>query len=168
MKRFRFGKRAFFVVLPVLLLGAIRGEGGRRRTEAASPAVSDVHWVVPSSGLPAEVTLLPANNNVAIERFDGRLHMAWRSAPTHFASASAKLFVTSSADEGRTWRMENEIARGTDVREPHFVVMNGTLLSISWSSARAPWRSSRSRPSAPRSAPVSPGPVSSPRSSRSG
>ena len=31
--------------------------------------------------------ILPSNNNVAAVIFDSRLFMAWRSAPTHFASA---------------------------------------------------------------------------------
>ncbi len=120
--------RVLVIILTLFLLGVSRGEEGHQGVEAETPRVTDVRWVVPSPGLPPEAAPLPANNNVAIERFDGRLYLAWRSAPTHFASDQAALVVTSSADEGRTFRLEQRLERKTDVREPHFVVMNGKLI----------------------------------------
>jgi hypothetical protein len=130
MKRLMSSKRTRLLVifLTLFLFGVSRGEDGHQGTESEAPRISDVRWVVPSKGLPPEAAPLPANNNVAIERFDGKLYMAWRSAPTHFASDRAALVVTSSSDEGRTWRLERRIERHTDVREPHFVVMKGSLI----------------------------------------
>jgi hypothetical protein len=94
----------------------------------ADPASSEVHWVVPSPALPAEAAPLPSNNNLAISRFDGRLYLAWRSSATHFASALTRMLVVSSGDQGRSWQMENVIVRGTDLREPLFVVMGDRLV----------------------------------------
>jgi hypothetical protein len=121
-------KRVLAFVALFLLLGSTCRGKGRQGPEAEAPRISALRWVVPAAGMPAEAAPLPANNNVAIEMFEGRLYMAWRSAPTHFASAQARLIVTSSDDEGRTWRLERSVERGTDVREPHFVAMNGTLI----------------------------------------
>jgi hypothetical protein len=57
-------------------------------------------WVVPSEGLPAEVEPMAANNNVDIAFHRGRLYLAWRSAPSHFASKAVKIYIVSCADWG--------------------------------------------------------------------
>ena len=36
--------------------------------------------------------ILPSNNNVAAEFYNGKLFMGWRSAPTHFASSKYSFF----------------------------------------------------------------------------
>lgn len=90
-----------------------------------APSFSEPRFVVPSDGLP--VLTNAANNNVALELFDGRLFLAWRTAPTHFASADAELHVVSSLDAGETWNEEHRIALGSDVREPNLFVLAGTL-----------------------------------------
>ena len=36
--------------------------------------------------------ILPSNNNVAAEFYNGKLFMGWRSAPTHFASSKYNFF----------------------------------------------------------------------------
>src|SRR5215471_2315342 len=42
--------------------------------------------VVPSDGLPPEVVAQQANNNLDVVRHsDGRVYLAWRTAPSHFA-----------------------------------------------------------------------------------
>ena len=95
------------------------------------PSLSAPQWIVPGPGLPAEVKLLPSNNNDAIAFFHGRLYLAWRSAPTHFASKLTKMFLVSSewrADGGWDWRFEREIAVGRDVREPYFLVFEDQLI----------------------------------------
>ena len=89
------------------------------------PVLSEPRFVVPSDGNP--VLTNAANNNVAIELYDGRLFLAWRTAPTHFASADAELHVVSSADNGATWVSEHDVALGSDVREPNLYVLAGTL-----------------------------------------
>ena len=90
--------------------------------------------------------ILPSNNNVAAEFYNGKLFMGWRSAPTHFASSKYSLFflfitsfitlflffrtrmiLVSSVDLGQSWSLETIIERGTDLREPYFLEVNGTL-----------------------------------------
>lgn len=89
------------------------------------PELSEPRFVVPSDGLP--VLTNAANNNVAIELYDGRLFLAWRTAPTHFASADTELHVVSSADGGASWQHEHSVALGSDVREPNLFVLRDTL-----------------------------------------
>ncbi|MGC6508539.1 MAG: hypothetical protein ACON4U_09000 [Myxococcota bacterium] len=84
-------------------------------------------WVVPSTGLPDSITPLASNNNVDIHLFDGRLFMAWRSAPTHFASSDSVMWVASSNDMGKTWQFEAEYTVNADLREPRFLSMNNRL-----------------------------------------
>jgi hypothetical protein len=92
-----------------------------------TPRLSEPRWVVPSAGLPSDLKVYPSNNNVGIVRHDGRLYMAWRSSPNHFASDKTVMNVVSSSDEGKTWRTELVIALGTDLREPTLVSFKGAL-----------------------------------------
>ena len=89
--------------------------------------VSDVRFVVPSIRLPPEVGFAPANNNLDIHYFDGRLYLAWRQAPTHFASTMVQMHVVSSADNGQTWAYEATVSRGRDLREPRLLSIGGRL-----------------------------------------
>lgn len=89
------------------------------------PVLSEPRFVVPSDALP--VLTNAANNNVAIELYDGRLFLAWRTAPSHFASADAEMHVVSSTDNGESWTHEHTIALGSDVREPNLLVLADTL-----------------------------------------
>ncbi|MCA9532958.1 MAG: hypothetical protein KC593_04740 [Myxococcales bacterium] len=86
----------------------------------------DTRQVVPSAGLPSEVTPQASNNNVDVIRHEGRVYMAWRTAPDHFAGPDTIMYVVSSSDE-LSWRYEAEFALGTDVREPRFLAVDGTL-----------------------------------------
>jgi hypothetical protein len=70
----------------------------------------------------AGVECLPANNNLDLVRFAGRLWLAWRTAPNHFASARARLEVSSAERWDGPWRHEATVAMGADVREPRWVV----------------------------------------------
>jgi len=90
------------------------------------PAVVDAWEVVPGEFMPPEVVPMDANNNLDIAMHDGRLYLAFRTAPTHFASDAVKMYVVSSTDE-TDWRFEGEFALGTDVREPQLFSWNGTL-----------------------------------------
>jgi hypothetical protein len=84
-------------------------------------------WVVPSGNLPEGLQVFHSNNNVAIHEFEGRLYLAFRTAPTHFASAKTLMHILSSSDQGQNWILEKTIQEGSDVREPHFYDMNGSL-----------------------------------------
>lgn len=138
------------VILP--LFGAACGTGGdavgaaRTRPDAAPGADAapdpgpdaessatytpvlddDTRAIVPGEGLPAEVVLQSANNNLDIVEHDGRQYLAFRTAPNHFASALARLYVVSTTDE-LTWRYEGEFHEDTDLREPRLLSLEGKL-----------------------------------------
>lgn len=73
-----------------------------------------------------------ANNNVSIAIHDGRLYIAWRTTPSHFAGKRSRLIIKSTdaqpffsrhqtrqIDPGVIpWRLELVEAHGVDVREP--------------------------------------------------
>ncbi|MFA6449296.1 MAG: hypothetical protein WCX65_07515 [bacterium] len=82
--------------------------------------------IVPGPGLPAEVKPFKSNNNVDIAKFGDRFYMAFRSAPTHFASTETILYVLSSAD-AKKWDYETKFKMGSDLREPRFLVFKGKL-----------------------------------------
>src|SRR5262245_2393095 len=116
--------------------------------------VSDPVPVVPSPGLPAGLELSQSNNNLAIALHDGRLFLAFRTAPIHFASRNARIVVLSSPDLGRTWSLETTFATGHDLREPFLLEVGGEL-RLSFVEldehfyrfqALALWRSSRCGP----------------------
>ncbi len=92
--------------------------------------LSAPRWVVPSSSLPAGADPLAANNNVEIRYHDGRLFMAWRTAPTHFASDQVRMVVVSSPDNGDSWALEHVVDFDTDLREPRLLSFNGELQLI--------------------------------------
>ena len=90
------------------------------------PTLTDLRQVVPGPGLPAEIVDQPANNNLDVARFNGRTYLAFRTAPSHFASPEAMLYVMSSEDE-TNWRFEGSFSYDRDVREPRFLAWNGRL-----------------------------------------
>jgi hypothetical protein len=90
------------------------------------PRIEDIRAVVPGANLPPEVLLQRANNNLDLVDHDGRLYLAFRTAPNHFASASTRLYVVSTEDE-ISWRFEGEFFEGTDLREPRLLSLNGEL-----------------------------------------
>jgi|JI10StandDraft_1071094.scaffolds.fasta_scaffold14840_2 hypothetical protein len=91
-----------------------------------SVTAQDTRQVVPSDGLPAETVPQHSNNNLDVIRHAGRVFLAWRTAPNHFANPDTILYVVSSEDEV-TWRYETEYAIGTDLREPRFLAVGDTL-----------------------------------------
>ena len=101
-------------------------EGHPNPLPPAEPSLSAPVQVVPSAGLPPEIVDQQTNNNLDIAEHEGRTFLAFRTAPNHFASAQAALYVVSSADEA-TWDFETEIAQGTDLREPRLLAWNGRL-----------------------------------------
>ncbi len=90
-------------------------------------SVSEPRFVVPSPGLPPEVELMASNNNLDIVFHEDRLFLAFRTAPAHFASDQARLYVVSSADGGASWAFEHEIHIGADMREPRFLAFADSL-----------------------------------------
>jgi hypothetical protein len=89
--------------------------------------VLETRRVVPSAGLPAETAPLVSNNNVDVVRHaDGRVYLAWRTAPDHYASDKTVLYVVSSTDE-QSWRFETKLTASTDLREPRFLPLGSEL-----------------------------------------
>jgi len=96
--------------------------------------------VVPGPAAVAEVTALRSNNNLDVCQHNGRRYLAWRTAPHHFASADARLYVVASDDRGVTWSYETTIALGRDVREPRFLSWDGRLLLYFFTLGTTWWR----------------------------
>jgi hypothetical protein len=94
------------------------------------PTASEPRFVIPSDGLPDQAVVQPSNNNVDIELHDDVLYMAWRTGPTHFASAEVQMHIVSSVDGGSNWSHETTIDLDTDLREPRLLSFQGKLQLI--------------------------------------
>ena len=88
--------------------------------------VTDTRQMIPGPGLPMEAPPGNSNNNLDVVRSGGRIYLAWRTAPDHFASSRTQIFVISTADE-RTWRFEQRLQLDTDLREPRFLALGERL-----------------------------------------
>lgn len=88
--------------------------------------IVETRQIIPAVNLPDESPAQTSNNNLDVIRHDGRVYLAWRTAPNHFASPEARIHVLSSADE-QTWEWEASFARDNDLREPRFLSWNGNL-----------------------------------------
>src|SRR3954470_11826665 len=75
--------------------------------------------ITTSGKLPPQVKIQHSNNNLDLVRFNGKYFFAFRTAPNHFASKKAVLYVVSSTDL-ETWDYETEIKLASDLREPRF------------------------------------------------
>jgi len=90
------------------------------------PQVGETIQVVPSEALPDDLDLLPANNNLDVTAHSGRYYLAFRNAPSHFASPDAMLHVLGSKDEVE-WKHEASFSLETDLREPRLLSFDGRL-----------------------------------------
>ena len=105
----------------------------RQEYQTSLVTISDPVTIIPGPAEVGDATADRANNNLDVTVFGDRKYLAWRTAPTHFASPKARLNVVScpaGADTGiraDDWRFETKIALGTDVREPRFLEVDGTL-----------------------------------------
>lgn len=91
-----------------------------------TPMIGEPHVLVPGPASDAVPVVHASNNNLDAVDHAGRRYLAWRTAPTHFASVDAMLHVVSTGD-GRTWRHDHTVQLGQDVREPRFFVLGGDL-----------------------------------------
>ncbi len=90
------------------------------------PVLGELVEVVPSPGLPDAVVLQDANNNLDVVEHDGEVFLAFRTAPSHFASAETMLYVVRSGDQ-QTWTLEWSQHLDTDLREPRLLSHDGRL-----------------------------------------
>lgn len=88
--------------------------------------ITDTRQLIPGPGLPAEAPPQASNNNLDVVRHEGRVYLAWRTGPSHYASTKTALYVLSSADE-RTWKYETTLSAGFDLREPRWLSFDGKL-----------------------------------------
>ncbi|HEY1359414.1 MAG TPA: hypothetical protein VGF21_14020, partial [Thermoleophilaceae bacterium] len=82
--------------------------------------------VVPSAGLPPQVSVDKSNANLAVARFHGRVFLVFRTAKWQIADNNARLYVVSSTDQVH-WRYEGVFRYDRDLREPRFLVWKGHL-----------------------------------------
>ena len=90
--------------------------------------LGELEVVVPAENLPPVVSTQVSNNNLdVVEHSDGRLYLAFRTGPSHFASPEVLLHVVSSGDYGTTWDHELTLDRDTDLREPRLLSIDDDL-----------------------------------------
>lgn len=107
--------KIFSISLQILLIVLL---GGHLWAQS-SILHTDLQQIIPSDNLPKEVQTQNANNNLDVYLWKGRYYVAFRTAPSHFASAKTKMYIISTTDF-EEWAFELEIALGSDVREPRF------------------------------------------------
>ncbi|MBK8253968.1 MAG: hypothetical protein IPK82_15060 [Polyangiaceae bacterium] len=90
------------------------------------PSLDEPEILVPFDTAVDGVNPQNSNNNLDIIQFEGRYFLAFRTAPTHFASEKTVMYVVSSTDQ-QTWQYETHVEMGTDVREPRFLAYKGAL-----------------------------------------
>lgn len=89
--------------------------------------VVETRQIIPGPGLPGETPPLNSNNNLDVVRHsDGRIYLAWRTSPDHFAGPETVIYVVSTTDE-QTWDYEATFTLDTDLREPRFLSWDGKL-----------------------------------------
>ncbi len=108
-----------------------RGDAGLPPPPIAEPGrhdveVIDTRRIVPSDGIPTTTTVQHSNNNLDVIRHEGRVFLAWRTSPDHFAGPDTVIHVVSSTDE-ILWEHEASFAIGTDLREPRFLALGTSL-----------------------------------------
>ena len=87
----------------------------------------DWQKLIPSSNLPSQIKCGKSNNNLDLMKYNGKYFLAFRTAPTHFASEKTKLYIISTTDF-QNWNYEKEFFCKSDMREPRFLVHNEKLL----------------------------------------
>ena len=108
-------------------LGCAPGPGDKAPSAAADPYLEDdLEQVVPGPGLPEAVEVQPSANNLDIVAHGDAYYLAFRTAPSHFASADTELHVLRSVDR-ETWTWEQTLALETDLREPRFLSVGDRL-----------------------------------------
>lgn len=103
--------------------------------------ISTTEWkrLIPSDNISKEIKIRNSNNNLDVAKFKGRYYVAFRTAPTHFPSGRAALYIISSVDL-ENWTLEHEIRHGYDLREPRFIEYNDKLLFYYFEGSRLPFR----------------------------
>src|SRR5437764_9953453 len=105
---------------------AVLPPGATAEADVPVPSQTEPVTVVPSAGLPPEVSVDRSNANLAVATFQGRVFLVFRTAKWQIADDNARLYVVSSTDQVH-WRYEGAFTYGRDLREPRFLVWQGHL-----------------------------------------
>lgn len=118
----------FLIVVAALLAWLARQEAPVAFDVEAAKGITftPMKPLIPGPNIPADLSLMSSNNNVDTVLFGGRYYLAFRTAPTHFASSKTRLIVLSSVDRSQ-WQKDTEFGMDSDLREPRFLVFNDTL-----------------------------------------
>lgn len=128
-------------IITLLLAAALYEEPMTlHRYSVSRMVVSDFRQIVPGPGMPAGFTPLRSTNNVDLIRVDDTIFMAFRTAPTHFPSSNAYIYVMRSDDLGETWQQELVLHMNCDLREPRFMYFNNELFLYFFTGGRNPIR----------------------------
>ena len=93
----------------------------------AQPVKFDEWKNLTTSGkLPVQCEIQKSNNNLDLVKFHDKFYLAFRTAPNHFPSGKAVMYIVSSTDLEK-WNYEIEINLHCDLREPKFAVYHDTL-----------------------------------------
>jgi hypothetical protein len=76
--------------------------------------------------LPDELFVQTSNNNLDVIEYDCRLFLAYRSAPSHFASSDTEMFILST-DDFKKFVLEKKLSMKRDLREPRFLIVKNKL-----------------------------------------
>ncbi len=129
---------AAFFILSWLLL-APKQEDPHFDTAAAqgiayAPPVS----LVPGPEIPPNLNLMSSNNVLDLTQYRGEYFLAFRTAPTHFASRQTRVIVLISKDL-RQWEKETEFQMDhSDMRETRFLVFKDKLLLYFFQAGKNP------------------------------
>ncbi|MFO0547306.1 MAG: hypothetical protein U0271_02900 [Polyangiaceae bacterium] len=135
MPRIAWSRVRFSVVAGTCVASCVAGCSADDTRDETRPSPFDTTEELPSSRFellvatprgPAGIPTQPANNNLDVAVFGGRTYLAWRTAPTHFASAAAEILVVSEGEDG--FRFEGRFTLSTDLREPRLLAMGDRLV----------------------------------------
>ncbi|MCS7073528.1 MAG: hypothetical protein NZ108_03585 [Bacteroidia bacterium] len=94
--------------------------------DAQTISVREWRNLTTSGRLPKQIQVKRSNNNLDLVHYNNKFYLAFRTAPSHFASRKTKLYILSSLDREH-WQYETEIFLGCDLREPRWVILRDTL-----------------------------------------
>ncbi|MEK6900152.1 MAG: hypothetical protein AABX05_03430, partial [Nanoarchaeota archaeon] len=76
--------------------------------------------------LPSDIPVMDGCNNLDLINHADRYYLAFRTAPTHFASSRTLMHILSS-DDALHWQHEETVKMYSDLREPRFLSFNERL-----------------------------------------
>ena len=103
--------------------------------------VSEPRFIIPSDSSAARAAAARTRTTTSTSSStSGRLFLAWRTAPHHFAGPDTHMYIMSSADNGATWQFEHDVFLGTDMREPRLLDFGGYLQLMFFEAGSDPGR----------------------------